>query len=151
MAYRKHSKASAKARKSGTTTACCTPRTKPGPWRSTQKAIPELALPSSLSIHSIPTPLPDPTPTTPPATTMSQTAQKAYTRKRKTWGMQVWPESHRMAASLARGHRALSEPLPETHAHHPSPLIRVTSWVGPWGEVIQSTSDLVERKYAVAP
>ena len=83
--------------------------------------------------------------------TMSQTARKAYTRKKKTWGMQVWPESHRTGATLARGRRALSEPLPETPAHHPSPLIWVTSWVGPWGEVIQSTSDLVERKHAVAP
>ena len=82
---------------------------------------------------------------------MSQTARKVYTKKKKTWGMQVWPESHRTGAVLARGRRALSEPLPETHAHHPSPLIRVTSWVGPWAEVIQSTLDLVERKYAVAP
>ena len=65
--------------------------------------------------------------------------------------MQVWPESHRTGAALARGRRALSEPLPETPTHHPSPLIRVTSWVGPWEEVIQSTSDLVERKHAVAP
>ena len=82
---------------------------------------------------------------------MSQTARKAYTKKKKTWGMQVWPEGHRTAAALARSRRTLSEPLLETPAHHPSPLIRVTSWVGPWGEVIQSTSDLVEHKYAVAP
>ena len=65
--------------------------------------------------------------------------------------MQVWPERHCTAATLMRGHRTLSEPLPEMTMHHPSPLIWVTSWVGPWGEVIQLTSDLVERKYTVAP
>ena len=106
MAYRKHLKAPVKSGKSGAMTAHHTSHVKPGPWQSTQKATPTLQLPLTPSICSIQSLLHNPTPITPPATTMSQTAQKAYTKKKKTWGMQVWPERHQTAAALVRGHCA---------------------------------------------
>jgi hypothetical protein len=81
----------------------------------------------------------------------SQTAKKALaTKKKKGWGLQVWPTTHRFKPFVARMRRALSEPLPETGAQQEAPLTRVTTWIAPWGELLHSSYEVVQYKDARA-
>ena len=99
-----------------------------------------------------PSPLP---PSTPPprVITVEEASQPFHRRfrRKKTYGMRIWPVIHHSCTAIEIQHHCLSEPLPDTEAHQPCPLTRVISWVAPWGEVIQTTSDQVAHKEAHPP
>jgi hypothetical protein len=81
----------------------------------------------------------------------SQTAKKVLTtKKKKGWGLQVWPTIHQTKMGVACTHRALSKPLPETRAHQEAPLTKVTTWVLPWGELLHSSYKVIQYKDARA-
>jgi hypothetical protein len=81
----------------------------------------------------------------------SQTAKKALSiKKKKGWGLQVWPMTHRAKMGVAHMRRALSEPLPKTGAHQEAPLMKVTTWVSPWGELLHSSYEVIQYKDARA-
>jgi hypothetical protein len=81
----------------------------------------------------------------------SQTAKKALSiKKKKGWGLQVWPTTHQTKMGIARMRRALSEPLPETGAHQEAALTRVMTWVSPWGELLHSSYEIIQYKDARA-
>jgi hypothetical protein len=70
------------------------------------------AEPSPTPSLALPTSPPAPSPPTPIPMWQSQTVKKVLAgKKKKGWGLQVWPTTHRSKAFVARMRRALSEPV----------------------------------------
>ena len=148
MAYNKQKRAQAQTNNPGMTSRAHTRRARLGPRLSSSTGvIPHLSPPP-------PTPSPPP-PSTPPlrVITVKEVSQPFYRRfrRKKTYGMRIWPTIHHSHTAIEIQRCCLSEPLPDMEAHQPCPLTWVISWVAPWGEVIQTTSDQVAHKEAHPP
>ena len=95
-------------------------------------------------------------PTTPPPNTSGNTSppsKRIYreTSVSKVLGNSVWPRFHPRKNYLEQCRRASSAPLPDTQATLPAPLTRVTSWITPWGTVVQTNSEQIQHRSALAP
>ena len=95
---------------------------------------------------------PPPT-TTIPAPLSSSRSPPTFLRisTSRNLGNSVWPRSHPRRNYLECMRRATSEPLPDMEATQAAPLTRVTSWVTPWGLVVQTSSEQVPHQKALAP
>ena len=148
MAYNKQKRAQAQIDNPGTTSRARTRRTRLGlRLSSSTGVIPRLSPPP-------PTPSPLPPSTPPPRVITVEEASQPFHRRfrrKKTYGMRIWPAIHRSRTAIEIQHCCLSKPLPDTEAHQPCPLTWVISWVAPWGKVIQTTSDQVAHKEACPP
>jgi hypothetical protein len=45
----------------------------------------------------------------------------------------------------------VSEPPPDTQVTQGAPLTRVTTWISPWGTVIQAMTDAITHKAGLSP
>ena len=147
MAYNKRKRAQAQTDNPGTTSQAHTCCARLGlRLSSSTGAIPHLSPPPL-------TPSPPP-PTTPPQTTPAEEVPQPFHRRfkrKKTYGMRIWPSIHRSHTVVEIKWQCLSKPLPKSEAHYMCPLTWVISWVALWGEVIQTVSDQVAHKEAHPP
>ena len=66
-------------------------------------------------------------------------------RKGKRVGIRASCKYGRDMAGKGKSHNT------DTQVMQSLPLMRVTSWISPWGEVVQTASELVTHKRALAP
>ena len=107
------------------------------------------------AIH-IPTTKSQQQPTTHPPSTSGHTStplKRIYreTSVSKVLGNSVWPRCHPRKNYLEQCRWASSAPLPDTQATLPAPLTRVTLWITPWGTVVQTNSEQIQHRAALAP